>query len=572
MIVAVFLLVLLLAALGSGNPVDGSHPLILLVNEPLYVTPEAKTIPLAVAVLPVRRGAPVKVQIRVETVGGQLLARAETPVGPPLSFGQTRDLEQLMSVRQAALSGGAFRLPGAEGSESRAVEAELERFQHALEQATIHLEIPSWDLLQRARPGDHVELVVDAEYTHGGRPFLQRVRVRAHVRTLPVHPDWYAGDAHVHAAEFDAGTWLSKAHRIPLSILRTTADSRGHHWLYMTEHTDNIDRYGFDRYWQQVRDASLPHLAFLPGGEVQVRYDRSCDSGHLTVFGIRSLAGLRNNAECDAQVVIDGAAGNHPDGLSSGSIAHPLNSIMAGLAWNNWTVRGQRGMELMNGIQIYCDPESLPVRKWVAELERTAAHALAEGWFPSARAVTDVHTSWHWPSFLTWAHLPGETAFTADTWEHQYRRLTEAFYYGRTVASSQGDLAFFVINGEPVGSILRVPEGEPLQFTLWSQAVNLGQRHRITVELFEGTTRIYQMQSPVRPAGATPWELSFTREAGLESTYYRLQARFEFFDVLGLVDREEWAYTSPIYVGRLAEAGGSQWPSPPGFALGRPQK
>ena len=550
MLTAILLILLLAALMPNETPPGGARPLLILVNEPLYVAATARTIPLSVALLPLQWGAPDTVLLSVETADGQLLALAEAAVGQRLSYSQSRDLGELMSIRQAALSGGSFRLPGAEGGDPRAVEAELEQFLPVLEQAAIHLEVPALELLPGAKPGDRISLVIRAAYSRAGQTEAETVQVQAQVRALPAHPAWYAGDAHLHASEFDPGSWLTKPHRIPLATLRSTLESRGHHWVYLTEHTDSIERYGFIPYWQQVQEASLPHLPFLPGGEVQVRYDRACDSGHLTVYGIKDLAGLRNNTECSAQAVIDGAAANHPGAPSSGSIAHPLNSIIAGLAWNNWSVKGQRGMELMSGIQLYYSPDASPLRKWVEELERTSRLTINEGWLPSARAVSDAHTTWHWPSFTTWAHLPGAPLFTADTWEHQYDRLNEALHHGRTVASSQGDLTFFTINGQPVGSILRVPEGEPLSFALWSQAVNLGQRHRITVELYEGTNRIYQMQSTVRAAGAAPWELGFSREAGAGSTYYRLQARFEFFDIFGLVDREEWAYASPIYVGR----------------------
>jgi hypothetical protein len=233
----------------------------------------------------------------------------------------------------------------------------------------------------------------------------------------------------------------------------------GYKVFYFTDHVSGLRPPGQPDRWNDYtlhlagltqKYQTNPGIYLYAGAEVTT----TSPTGDCLALGIGNLGDLYDGAYYP-QVVINKinsvCGGTYP----MAAIAHPYNTFVP---WTDWTVTNYHGYEIMSGYQSNSSNTSSEASTWRTELYRNINQTIAgSGRFPAALASTDYHRLSH-PGQVTWLMTNGLRSKAA---------VDGAIWYGRTVASKKGGLAFFTLTASgqtsSVGDRRRnVPANTPL--------------------------------------------------------------------------------------------------------------
>lgn len=185
-----------------------------------------------------------------------------------------------------------------------------------------------------------------------------------YIFSLPSHPNWSPAELHAHS-NFSDGTKKPAA-------MRDIYKNKGYKILYMTDHSDLLQKNGWSNYINAVFEATPNDshgIKLYPGTELTVKYKNPDNGdilyGDLLAYGIKDLTGLENKVHTP-QAGINNILANNP-GVASPAIAHPYNIK---ISWQDWLVSEYRGFEVISGVQVNFSDSASSVIKWRSELTR----------------------------------------------------------------------------------------------------------------------------------------------------------------------------------------------------------
>jgi hypothetical protein len=338
-----------------------------------------------------------------------------------------------------------------------------------------------------------------------GRPVRTHLRIAYRALELPKHEGWYGGDCHTHSS-WSPDVWL-----IPLGERARYAKENGFGFLVMSDHSSGVtDWSGPDGYVAQCSQAqSLSGIPILPALEIQAQ-----DGGHYLAYSLKPESRqypVDDQYSCRDLVR---AVLRHDYPRSYGLIAHPF---AARSPWGDWSAAGFAGFELMNRRRTV---ERTTVEAWFGLLRTGLSHTMATGEFSVAVGGSDSHNLMQPGSRgFTWAYIP-------DYGGQDRRKVWEAIRRGRTSVSGAKDLAFFTVDGQTQGSVLKKRPAESLEFCFrylpvtgrrCTQITLLGKDLRPVFEASRptGNELRWTMPSSDRDAGDTFYVAAFTFKEGL---------------------------------------------------------
>lgn len=351
-----------------------------------------------------------------------------------------------------------------------------------------------------------------------GRCVRTRLRIPYRASRLPKEPGWYGGDCHTHSS-WSPDVWL-----IPLSGRARYAWENGFGFLIMSDHSSGVsDWAGPDGYVAQCdRAQQETGIPILPALEVEAK-----DGGHYLCYSLKPASAQHpTDGQYPCRDLVK-AVSRHDFPHSYGMIAHPF---AARSPWGDWSAYGFAGLELMNRQRT---ANRTTVQAWFGLLRTNLPHTVATGEFVAAIGGSDSHNFMQPGSRgFTWAYIPDYSAPDRS-------KVWEAIRRGQTSVSGAKDLAYFTVDGQMQGSVLRRGPGEPLQFHFRYLPVTGRRCTQITL-MDKNLKKVFET---VRPPGS---ELRWTMppsDRDPEDTFY--VAAFTFREGKGDVS-EVW--TNPVFV------------------------
>lgn len=371
---------------------------------------------------------------------------------------------------------------------------------------------------QRVPAGETGVARITLEALIDSRPTRTRLRIAYRASELPTLEGWYGGDCHTHSS------WSPDVWKIPLLGRAKYAKENGFGFLVMTDHSRGVtDWFGQDGYVAQCDQAQArTGMPILPALEVQAQ-----DGGHYLAYSLKTTSSQcpTDNQYRARDLVKAVTRHNYPH--SYGLIAHPF---AARNPWGDWSAAGFAGVELLNR-QLTADRTT--VAAWFGLLRTNLSHTMATGEFAVAVGSSDSHNLMQPGSRgFTWAFVP-------DYSGKDRSKVWEAIRRGRTSVSGAKDLAFFRVDGQRQGSVLKKDPTDPLEFDF--RYLPVTGRCCTKITLFDKDLR--PVFEALRPPGS---ELRWTMPASdrdPENTFY--VAAFTFREGRsGLSD----VWTNPIFV------------------------
>ncbi len=315
-----------------------------------------------------------------------------------------------------------------------------------------------------------------------GSKSVVEAKSRFTFRALPTRNGWYCGDGHMHT------TWSDGLD--PLDERAAYLKKAGMGWAVITDH-EKLLRGHFETYRQAIASsAKVIGLPLAPGMEISAAGER----GHALAYGLNEqvkTALLPIDYQYDCQALVD-----HINELFSGHsftvIAHPYSSAV----WQDIKINSNfQSMELASGGAI----NEQAFAEWMRRLR--------SGEKITALGSSDCHLGY--PDGMTYLYIPDYTSLDFDP-------IWQAIKMGRATVSEKGHLGVFAINGQTIGSTLKVSQGAPLTFTLIQQPCS-----GVTCSSLE----ILDENGQIVYAAANPSEkTSFEKPA--KSNFYLLRAYF----------------------------------------------
>ncbi len=301
-------------------------------------------------------------------------------------------------------------------------------------------------------------------------------------RSLPTRIGWYCGDGHMHT------TWSDGLDRLDERVAYLKNAGLG--WGVLTDH-EKLLRGHFAAYSKAIASCSEAFgLPLAPGMEIIAAGNR----GHALAYGLNEHINsqmLPNDTQYTCQGLIDHINNIAPK-QSFTVLAHPYSSTM----WQDIKNNGNfKAMELASGGAI----NEQAFSEWMGKLR--------SGEKITALGSSDCHLGY--PDGMTYLYIPDYSSVSFDP-------VWQAIKMGRATVSEKGHLGIFAINGQTIGSTLKVPSGAMLTFTLIQQACSGVTCIKIEV-LNENGQAIYQSANP--PANTT-----FKKPAN--ARFYLLRAYF----------------------------------------------
>ncbi|MDN5326392.1 MAG: hypothetical protein PWP41_1088 [Moorella sp. (in: firmicutes)] len=322
---------------------------------------------------------------------------------------------------------------------------------------------------------------------------------------LPAHPHWQPAELQMHNSSHDDGHWS------PAAVVKELV-GRGYRALYFTPHADLIAGF-WEEFTHLCRDlSSTGAIAVFPGLELATRNS----AGHLLLYGLKALEGWPN-ARDPGQEIID-RVNRLPGFAASVTVSHPFGRPP--WPWEADPVVDYSGLEVFSGLQWHFDQESRPLQLWRREVARLSARVALTGFLPSARAGSDWHQVLPYQGYVTYVYLPGN--WEGLPWQEKKYFLDLALRRGNTVASRRGGLAYFLINGQPPGTLITLPPGAILEIKVYWQGVVEGNYQFL---LFQGGRNMEKTiwQAETRGTGGGPrpaWTVELAAPG--EISYYWL--------------------------------------------------
>ena len=300
-------------------------------------------------------------------------------------------------------------------------------------------------------------------------------------RALPTRSGWYCGDGHMHT------TWSDGLDRLDERTAYLARAGMG--WAILTDH-EKLLRGHFTAYRQAIASsARAMGVPLAPGMEISAAGGR----GHALAYGLNEQANtlLPTDTQYTCQALVD-----HINDLSPGhgftAIAHPYSSTV----WQDIkTTRNFQAMELASGGAI----NEQAFSEWMRRLRN--------GEKITALGSSDCHLGYS--DGMTYLYIPDYSSLNFDP-------VWQAIKMGRASVSEKGHLGIFAINGQAIGSTLKVYSGAPLTFTLIQQPCSGVTCSRVEV-LDENGQVVYEAANP-------PEKTVFKKLAN--SRFYLLRAYF----------------------------------------------
>ncbi|HHV19153.1 MAG TPA: PHP domain-containing protein [Thermoanaerobacterales bacterium] len=346
-----------------------------------------------------------------------------------------------------------------------------------------------------------------------------------YVFSLPSHPNWNPAELHAHS-NFSDGTKK-------LVEMRDIYKNKGYKILYMTDHSNMLQKKGWSNYTKAVFEATpndLQGIKLYPGTELTVKY-KNPDSGDvqygdLLAYGIKDLKGLENRVH-SPQVGINNILANNPD-ISSPAIAHPYRITFSRL---DWLVYKYRGFEVISGIQMNFSDSASPMIKWRSELTRLLSDTFKHGYFASARTAGDYHARGE--TVKDYVTYLGTKSWSAKS------SVDLSLYNGKTIASRYGGLGYFeLIHGRTTTEIgdklTGVAAGETLILEFTFKPIKSGE-YTITIYQDDKQEKIYTTSKSYNAGGTYTSRNDFVFPGGQH--YYYLY-----------ISGSDYVYSSPIFV------------------------
>jgi hypothetical protein len=379
-----------------------------------------------------------------------------------------------------------------------------------------HLTIDVRDL--QLKEGDVVPIQLTAHATIDGVPIAVEVGLQYSVLSLPVRNGWYGGDGHVHTA------WSPDMWEESIDERAAYAANNGHKWIIITDHEDGINDLWStaDGYVAQCNSAQTNRsIPVCPGAEIAT--SPATDSHCLGYALKESAATIPDNQALAPQALIN-AINSHNSPSSYAIIAHPYGSYM----WDDWTVAGFRGLELL------CQEtsaSSTTINKWFELLRSGLSSTISTGKFVVGIGTSDCHV-FQAPGFkgFTWVYT---TSYSSSS----RTAIWAAIRTGRVSASGLKDLGCFGLNNYAQGSVINTTPGSTLTFKLIQQPVTGRKCTKITIyNKDQGVVNSFNNPSSTE----TTWSTTAPSADG----FYVV--KFDFTTTSGSSPSQVWA--NPIFI------------------------
>lgn len=360
-----------------------------------------------------------------------------------------------------------------------------------------------------------VEAVID------GRPVRTSLRIAYRASELPKHEGWYGGDCHTHSS-WSPDVWL-----IPLAGRARYAKENGFGFLVMSDHSRGVTNWsGPEGYVAQCNQAQYESgIPILPAVEIQAQ-----DGGHYLAYSLKPESPQYPRDEQYSCRDLVKAVLRHNYPRSYGLIAHPFATRSP---WGDWSAAGFAGVELMNRRRTV---DRTTVEAWFGLLRTGLPHTMATGEFSVAVGGSDSHNLMQPGSRgFTWAYVP-------DYSGQDRTKVWEAIRRGRTSVSGAKDLAFFTVDGQPQGSVLKKRSAESLEFRFRYLPVT-GRRCTQLTLLDKNLRPVFEVARP--PGSELRWTMPPSNRDPEEAFYV---AAFTFKEGRSNVS-EVW--TNPVFVSSI---------------------
>jgi hypothetical protein len=346
-----------------------------------------------------------------------------------------------------------------------------------------------------------------------------------YIFSLPSDSNWSPAELHAHSI-FSDGTKK-------LVEMRDIYKNKGYKILYMTDHSNMLQKKGWSNYTKAVFEATPDDskgIKLYSGTELTVKYknpdNEDVQYGDLLAYGIKDLTGLENKVHTP-QIGINNILANNP-GVSSPAIAHPYRITFSRL---DWLVSKYRGFEVISGIQANFSDSASPVIKWRSELTRLLSDTFKHGYFASARTAGDYHARGE--TVKDYVTYLGTTSWSKKS------SVDLSLYNGKTIASRYGSLGYFELTHDrttiEIGDRLTgVAAGETLILDLTFKPIKTGE-YVITIYQDDKQEKVYATSKSY-----TAGDIFTSRT---ESTFPGGQ-HYYFLYVSG----SDYVYSSPIFV------------------------
>jgi len=304
---------------------------------------------------------------------------------------------------------------------------------------------------------------------------------------------WKQGDQHVHTrhSESDGAyvlPWIPPW--IPPSIEEQAEAGSliGLSWIIITDHESmlNTNEWLNEVVPECSEAESTVGIKVMPGEEVG-SVTPIISHGHYLAYGINSFVEWDGTAQAMITEV------ENQGGF--GFIAHPYSSLYG---WDDWSVSGYQGLEIMNGPTASDDA----INKWNQILENPAARIFGIG-----------DSDAHWPvdigSAVTYCYIEGAVTHSS---------IYSALKNGHCVLSN-GPLIAFGIGDKKIGDTVNIAETETVLDIAW-ESTQFGAIQRIEVYANNGLIKT------ITDVSGTTGSTSKTIDVNPQTLYVRLRGIF----------------------------------------------
>jgi hypothetical protein len=417
--------------------------------------------------------------------------------------------------------------------------------------STEYFTIDLRQIKQSLTVGDKIPLTAKATLIHNGEALVieRGLSVEYHpslsssplgldtVSSTPELLNWKRGVQHVHTGHSDwDASYLEQFWRTPPTVLNQTeaAKDRGLSWIIITDHEETTPvptHHGLtseewlDEREECARAENETGIQVMCGEEVGDCFPfplLSCPRGHYLAYNISSFITWPCDMTAQQMInMISQSNEENPSPRGFGFIAHPSDPAPGG--WNDWSVTGYAGLEIMNGPTA----SNITINKWTEILQNSSARVFAVG-NPDA----------HWPeeiaSSYTWCDI-GETVDDSS--------IYSALRNGHSVASN-GPLIAFTIGDKRIGDTVTTTYENVFLDIAWDSYNQSAAIQRIEVYTNQGN-----VQNITNVSGTTG-STSVIVWVNPQTLYVRLR---------GIFSNGE-AYTNPIWIVYTPPPGGGGCP------------
>ncbi|MDI6891773.1 MAG: carbohydrate binding domain-containing protein [Actinomycetota bacterium] len=226
-------------------------------------------------------------------------------------------------------------------------------------------------------------------------------------------------------------------------------------------------------------------------------------------------------------------------GVSFGVIAHPFSWSYPWFShWDG--ASGYSGMELINGGEyLFGNPFGISqsIVKWDELLKNGLGNTLSSGKFACGTSNSDIHFGLHtFGQTVTYLYLPSQDGFSSGA-------VQEARRGGRAIASTDGSVAYFTLNGAHIGDVVTVSSRDPIEIKVHAKAVDRKRVRKIRL--------VSSYAEPMKfPAHGRDYQRTITIDKTKQSDYpypssscyFRVEVDFAYRGNIYT------CYTNPIWV------------------------